>query len=531
MDLICNAIKNRQHITKNEKLDGQTWEQFHKVAEGKKLYLYGAGTAAGYLMQTYHALPDIYGIVDLDVTKQGNVAGDLIPEAGNARFADIVIEQPSVLQSPEGNDVVVLITNTKNYEEIFEGLCAQQVPAFCFLPMEANARIKAGREELCAYDWLCARDCCCRESLKKEIVLNKIVFSMYPFGEHGRSITYALLKSNVDLDIVWLVNDLHMEAPDGVRLVYERNWYHYIYEMETAGIWVFDGTVPSYIVKKSGQIFIEVKHWSSVTLKTFYLEDHSVINTEEAIENVKYNGKIMDYIFSGSCMDEESCVRGFDFHGKFIRLGSARSDIMFAGQDIREKLYKQLGIGRSVGTVLYAPTYRTSYALEVKLEFDQLLEAVKDRFGGEWIVLIRLHPSQRNYGSSYIHSDRVIDLSDYPDSQELAAACDIMITDYSSIMFEPAFVYKPVFLFAPDRKKYVNKERNLLMEYDTLPFDIVETNDGLQQAVQNFDKAVYEGRLAAFFERYGVHEDGHASERAARFILKLILSEDIGEWE
>lgn len=531
MDLICNAIKNRRHVTKNEKLDGQTWEQFYEAAEGKRLYLYGAGAAAGYLMRTCHALPDICGIVDSDVTKQGCTAGELIPEAGDTRFADLVIGSFSILQAAEGNDVVVLVTNTKNYEEIFESLRAQDVATFCFLPMEANARVKAGREEDCLYDRLSARDCCCRESLKREIVPNKIVFSMYQYGGHGRAITDALLKSNVNLDMVWLVDDLHMEAPDGVRLVYHRNWYRYIYEMETAGIWVFDETVPSFIVKKPGQIFIEVKHWSSVTLKAFYLEDHSVINTEDAIENVKYNGKIMDYIFSGSCLDEESCTRGFGFRGKFVRLGSARSDIMFAGQDIREKLYKQLGIGKHVKTVLYAPTFRTSYALEVKLEFDRLIEAVKYRFGGDWIVLLRLHPAQQNYGFSYNYSDGVIDLSDYPDSQELAAACDIMITDYSSIMFEPAFVYKPVFLFAPDRKRYVNRERNLLIDYDSLPFDIAETNDGLQQAVKDFDKTVYDDRLAAFFEHYGVHEDGHASERAARFILKLIMSEEIGEWE
>lgn len=86
---------------------------------------------------------------------------------------------------------------------------------------------------------------------------------------------------------------------------------------------------------------------------------------------------------------------------------------------------------------------------------------------------------------------RIINVSHYPDSQELVAVSDAMITDYSSIMFEPAFVRKPVFLFAPDRKEYINGERPLLIDYDTLPFPIAETNEQLAENIMNFDNEKY----------------------------------------
>ena len=89
-------------------------------------------------------------------------------------------------------------------------------------------------------------------------------------------------------------------------------------------------------------------------------------------------------------------------------------------------------------------------------------------------------------------------------------------------MFEPAFVKKPVFLFAVDKNEYIDQERTLLIEYETLPFSIAETNEELAENIRKFEPAEYEKRLKDFFDKYGVHEDGHAGERAAGFISGLI---------
>ena len=84
---------------------------------------------------------------------------------------------------------------------------------------------------------------------------------------------------------------------------------------------------------------------------------------------------------------------------------------------------------------------------------------------------------------------------------------------------------KPVFLYAPDRREYIDGERGLLIDYDSLPFDIAEDNEQLVQNICNFKKEEYDRRVDAFMDKYGVHEDGHASERAARFILGLMKDE------
>jgi CDP-glycerol glycerophosphotransferase (TagB/SpsB family) len=133
-----------------------------------------------------------------------------------------------------------------------------------------------------------------------------------------------------------------------------------------------------------------------------------------------------------------------------------------------------------------------------------------------------LHPFVANLSKNIEKLSYVIDVSDYYDSEELVAASDILITDYSSIMFEPAFVKKPVFLLATDRERYLREERGFLIDYDTLPFPIAESNEDLAEAIRKFSMEKYIQEMDAFMEKYGVHEDGHAGERAAKFILDLL---------
>ena len=135
---------------------------------------------------------------------------------------------------------------------------------------------------------------------------------------------------------------------------------------------------------------------------------------------------------------------------------------------------------------------------------------------------MRLHPWLSFENSNLVETNRIINAERYEDSEELVAACDIMITDYSSIMFEAAFVKKPVFLYAPDRKEYIDGERGLLIDYDSLPFPIAETNTELYNQIDIFDEGEYKKSVTVFLERYGVHEDGHASERAADFIISIL---------
>lgn len=133
---------------------------------------------------------------------------------------------------------------------------------------------------------------------------------------------------------------------------------------------------------------------------------------------------------------------------------------------------------------LYAPTFRVK-GLDfhneggIDLDYGNVIKGLEDCFGGKWCIFLRLHPNIVSQSVGMEKPDGVIDVSDYPDSQELVAASDLLITDDSNIMFEPVFVKKPVFLFATDKKEYIGGERELLIDYDTLPFPMAESNEEL----------------------------------------------------
>lgn len=530
MNRIQKAIEDNKHISRYEELNTQRWEEFEKSISQKKVFLFGIGPCADVFFQRNISI-EIHGIIDNDMRKQGFFAGDFLTEAWRSQWEGIKVYSPEILRQYQSDEVVVLITSINYYENIVEQIQDYGISCyFVALIMEANERQKENYK-LIGIDEMQLKTEYAKKCCLEGIDVKKILF--YSFGnysDHGKYITERILEKRKDLDIIWCVNHLDVQVPEGVRKVYMGNWKQYIYEMETARIWIYNMVIPSYVIKRSEQIYIQTKHWASVALKKFYLDALTIQDVAANVDNWRYNSRIMDYIITGSAFDTESCRRGFGFQKEVIQVGSPRSDALFVGDKYRKKVYKFYQIPLEVHTAIYAPTYRFNKdslnhqheSREIELDFGRIKAALESRFGGEWYIILRLHPSVAKESNKIQKPNYVIDASEYEDSQELVAACEVMISDYSSIMFESAFVMKPVFLFAMDKKEYIDREYDLLIEYDTLPFSIAESNEELANHVETFDKEEYEKKVSSFLDKYGVGEDGKASERAANFISGLI---------
>lgn len=528
MDIIQRAKEKKLHISENENLNVQTWQLFEKCAADKKIFLFGVGMGADYFFENYGDIT-LEGVIDNDIQKQGFRVDDFAWGARNSEYGKLTIASIELLDQYDLDQVVVLITSTNYYKQIIEKLETFGIKnTFVLLMMEVNKRNELGYVETenkteTKGDHI---DFCCREKVE----WNKIIF--YSFGtysDHGKYITEALLKIRNDLDIVWAVSDMKTEVPERVRKVWLGNRKRFIYEMETAKVWIYNMPVPQYIIKRQGQIYIQTKHWASITLKKFYLDAITITDVTKDVAWWKQDSRKMDYIITGSDFDTQSCRRGFDFHKEVLQVGSPRSDAMFLQKEKKEKVYKYYDLCLEKHMLLYAPTYRYNRnrlaqetpiqeIREVNLDYKGVKAALEKHFGGEWYIALRLHPGHEKTVGKLEIPEYVINLSAYEDGEETAAACDVMISDYSSIMFEPAFVNKPVFLFATDKKEYIDKEYNLLIDYDTLPFPIAESNKELIENINDFAVDDYERKLDFFMKEYGIHEDGHASERAASII-------------
>ncbi|MCI8402862.1 MAG: hypothetical protein HFI38_12370 [Lachnospiraceae bacterium] len=531
MEIINRAIERGKHISGNKELDGQTWEDFEKCSERKKVILFGAGASLGCYFERYGDRKSLEGVIDNDPGKQGFSIGEFIPEAFGLRSGEKKISDISLLHAYPPDEIVLLITSTNYYEAIIEQLRRAGVKNyFVLVILEANEKKppdEGPEESIDLRKTYFAKRCCVQEKVNRK----KIFFKAFgDYADHGKYITEALLKKRKDLDLVWSVNDMRAKVPDGVRKIYAGNWKRFIYEMETSGMWILDLPVPPHIIKRPGQLYIQTKHWASITLKRFYL-DASAFQTEPEKKKIWEREKDwIDHIITGSDFDTISCRRGFGFEGKVLQYGSPRSDALFSGEKNRKKVYEYFALDKVKKALLYAPTYRFDRAQgkkihesrNIELDFERLHTVLKRRFGGGWYLLVRLHPSVAHAFETVEKPDFVVDVSLYDDSQELVSASDILVSDYSSIMFEAAFVDKPVFLYATDLQEYITKEYELLIPYRELPFAVAESDEELERNILRWDPDLYRSRLESFLRKYGVCEDGHASERTAAFIINWI---------
>lgn len=523
MHILDQAIEEKLYENAALTLKKATWADFERECEHSTLYLFGSGEGAEFVLQRYGKKIKIAGVVDNDNEKWGKELNSYISSQVDE---NIKIYSPSIFRGI-ANNCVVLITSVRYCNEIYDQL--QQMNfyrVYSLLHMEANRRQQVGEQlkeneesEQINYSKKC---------MSLPICDNKILLARDGLAGHGKQILLRLAEIHPELDLVWVTEKKTDEYIPGIRIIAQKDWMTYVEELETSKIWIFGDMIPEYAIKRPEQVYIQVKHWSSITLKSFYFHLKRHLEIKSIYQYYRHNTDAMDYCMVGSDFDENTCRSGFDFDGKFVRVGSPRSDVLF--QDgVREIVYEKIGIEPDIHTVLFAPTFRSvnsnsliGHMRDVDLDFELVQESFEKCFGGEWRILLRIHPDVAMESKKVKKSRNVYDVSQYPDSQELVAACDVMISDYSSIMFEPAFVGKPVFLFAPDAEDYINNDRELLIDYFELPFPIAKTNTELVNNIYSFDAMDYRSRVTEFLQKYGIHEDGHASERAANFIFSIL---------
>lgn len=534
MDVIDDAIEKGYHINNIPEFQVQTWENFESASVGKYVYLFGAGIGIECFFKKYQCKLSLIkgvGVIDNNQYMQGlpiECLSTCIPRnlSEGKKIVDV-----SVLRDIPPENYVVLITSIKKYVEV--ALMLKQLGVtnvYSLICMEYAYR-KENHKHI-SLNMLSLSDILAKNLEKYDVKPNKIyIETYYTYEGHGKSIINILSQLRSELEIVWVSKQkVTVSDISNIKYITSDNLYPVMYEFATSAILLTDGIPGCWNIKKAGQTLIEMKHWSSITLKEFYWYEYSnrLATDELKIEKEKYSS--LDYIFVGSKFDEETCREGFLFNGPSIYVGSPRSDLLFQKDafHIRE-IYN---ISREKKILLYAPTFRLyennwkrnwkNIDVFIDLDFESVKKALEDKSGYEWVIFLRLHPILSDQRKEFQLPEFVIDVSSYPDSEELVVACDAMVADYSSIMFEPAFVKKPVFLLATDKDEYLRRERGFLIDYETLPFPMAESNEDLVKNIANFDYDCFIKKVETFFIKYGIHEDGHASERAARFITDLL---------
>lgn len=343
------------------------------------------------------------------------------------------------------------------------------------------------------------------------------VVSFYGRGFSGNAkvIVQEILDRKLDIEIVWAVKNLkHNDLPDGVKPIkYES--LAYIYHMATAGVWIDNCRKWQYVVKKPSQLYINTYH--ALPFKQVEADAADVLD-ESYIKSAINDSKMCNLFVSNSGFMTELYRNGFWYEGEVLECGSPRNDIFFQTID-RAKICQKIGVDPAKKLVLYAPTFRRNGGLEVyDLNYHKIIEAHRAKFGGQWKLLLRLHPNIAAKSSQLNLSDDVIDVSMYDDMQELLTVADSLIIDYSSSIFDYILTNRPCFMYANDFAEY-NQDRGLYFELDELPFKCAFDQDELLRNVADFKQAEFSHKNQAFQQKYNYKEKGHAAKSVTDWLV------------
>lgn len=360
---------------------------------------------------------------------------------------------------------------------------------------------------------------------------NKIVFHSV-FGAYQCSPKYIaeeIRRQNLPYDLVWVVNMNILkyieDFPKNLRLVM-RGTPEALRELATAKIWVEnDRKLKEQLKglhKRPEQVYINTWH-GSLGIKKTGSQRKDMSSKERVL--CETDSSQVDYMLSNATYTTDFYKEIFWGYGKSIECGCPRNDIFFSAEQnsIRQKVCEKLGIPEHKKLLLYAPTWREDKSTDCfTLDYTRALAAMQKRYGGEWVMLVRLHSRMFTMKNLFLPPHvQAVDATYYPDMQELLVSADAVITDYSSCIYDFLLTRRPGFIYAPDMAKYT-ASRGLCYPLEDTPFPLSRSNDELENNVAQFDEAAYRSRVDAFLKGKGSIDDGHAAERVVELIKSII---------
>jgi len=349
----------------------------------------------------------------------------------------------------------------------------------------------------------------------------KIVYSNFNGGCYGGNTKYIaqeFLKRGLDWKYYWVAASDY-DLPKEIRPV-RPNTPAFAWHMATAGVWVDNTHKLYYYKKRPGQYYVQTMHGGPAVKKTE--GDCEEFLTPEYIAYSKRDVEHIDVMLSPCQWMSDTYRRAYWYKGFILEKGAPQDDIFFEDPTpYRKKILNYFHLPADTQLIFYFPTFRDSRRTDMyNLDYEQLLATMKKRFGGDWAVLVRMHPNIDPSTYRITYTDRILDSNVLEDMQELVAVCDVLISDYSGVTFDFLLQNKPVFLYAEDYEE-MKQGRGFYHDLNELPFPLCLSNEELMAKIESFDLETYQRKGKEMWDGFGLFDDGHASESIVNLILEV----------
>ncbi|CUX33569.1 CDP-glycerol glycerophosphotransferase family protein [Clostridium sp. C105KSO13] len=350
----------------------------------------------------------------------------------------------------------------------------------------------------------------------------RVVFFSYFGAQYScnpKYISLYLQEHMPDFEIVWAFvhpDEFKRLGSKGIKVT-RYNSLSFLRICMTSRYIITNSEIPAWFPLTRQQTLINTWHGGGAYKKVGAAYQKETAGKQKRAAIARKNPCI--YLSSSNAFTEMTLRQSFHHTGKVLPYGMPRNDMLVRQNrdDLYEKIKSYYHIPAENYILLYAPTYRESKkASEYLFDCSRIREALVQRFDGNWSILFRMHYFVMEQLDS---SKEYIDASEYPDMQELLYASDVLITDYSSSMWDFALMGKPCFLFATDLNHY-DLSRGFYTDIHTWPYPLAESTEELIGNIRNFDSTIYAANVRKHFEDLGNRESGHSAKKVCEYMAE-----------
>jgi CDP-glycerol glycerophosphotransferase len=318
---------------------------------------------------------------------------------------------------------------------------------------------------------------------------------------------------------IWVVNDYCAAVPPGSRVVLTGT-EEYFEALARCRHVISNDDMPDYFRKREGQVYLQTWHGTPLKRIGFDIGRPQFASGSAYFDRLAGDVAKWDLLLSQNPFSTPIMRRAFRYDGEICESGYPRNDVLSRGSERAAQIRDRLGLPYAKRVVLYAPTWRDNqfyasgrYRFDLRLDLDRAWQAV----GEDHVILIRGHHHLANDVPDGGRPGFVRNVTAYPDIAELFLISDVLITDYSSVMFDFATTGRPMLFFTYDLAHYRDQLRGFYFDLEAeAPGPLLTSSDEVVAALRDADGVAdaYQAAYAAFAAKYCPLDDGKAAARA-----------------
>lgn len=339
------------------------------------------------------------------------------------------------------------------------------------------------------------------------------------YGDSPKYVYEAMRRLHPEYRATWVLPRGHKPPHEGVDTV-QRGSRQYLRALARAEYWVDNQTFPGNVRKRPEQRYLQT--WHGIPLKKMGKDEPDrPLPTQKPDRGVG----AWDELVVPNPYFEETFVPAYEYSQGRVRYGTPRNDPLVDGSLTPAEARRQLNLPEDARVVLYAPTFRQDNRddrVPVAIPFD--LPKLVEELGDNTYFLLRPHYLNRMNVPPEVRY-RVLDTSKVEDVNVAYVAADVLVTDYSSVMFDFALLRRPIVYYTYDYAQYLATRGTYFDLKEVGPGPFVTTTASLVEALRTaLDDPgshweEYATTYDAFVREYCGREDGLASERAVRALV------------